>query len=85
MSVCSWHRIQKAGVDFIAENGGRRWGEAEEEGRQAVSARLEFSPDTPLSLKEAAEVLLHGLVKSSTLRGVNGRSKRCGRGCGTTK
>lgn len=40
-----------------------------------MSERPEFSPDTPLSLKEAAEVLLRGLVKASTLRAAADRGE----------
>lgn len=37
--------------------------------------RPEFSPDTPLSLTEAAAVLLRGLVKASTLRAAADRGE----------
>ena len=40
-----------------------------------MSEHLEFAPDTPLSLKEAADVLLRGLVKASTLRAAADRGE----------
>lgn len=40
-----------------------------------MSERPEFLPDTPLSLKEAAEMLLRGLVKASTFRAAADRGE----------